>query len=210
MKDTLIDVLFAYGGYLNDDYVLEYEKSINYFKRILDLDPDNYRAYYNLGIAYFNLDNFKDALSSYKKAISIKPDYKHGYYNIGLLHEAKNNFAEAVQNYEKALEIDPKYVYAMHALKAIKMEMGDQVEIKSKSLEISNSVEKIKALLKMSKRVRLDMIQEILDVSKDAFLNIIIKWGEKNYCEIDGDYLIINKESLDRLIEDLNQNQLGI
>jgi tetratricopeptide (TPR) repeat protein len=210
VKFSLIDTLFAYARYLNDDYVLEFEKSINYFKRIIDLDPENYRAYYNLGIAYFNLEKYKEALNSYETALSIKPDYKHGYYNIGLLYEATDNLEDALKAYEKALKIDSKYIYAIHAKKAIEMEMGNRVENKKEVPETMSAIEKIKSLLRMSKRVRLDMIQEILKVNKETLLHILINWGEKKYCKIDGDYLIINKESQDKFIEDLNQNDLAI
>ena len=77
IKNNLIDALFAFGGYLNDYYVLEYDESINFFKRIIELDSENYRAHYNLGIAYFNLNRFEEALNSYRVALSIKPDHKH-------------------------------------------------------------------------------------------------------------------------------------
>ena len=210
IKNNLIDALFAYGGYLNDYYVLEYEKSIKYFKRIIEIDPNNYRAHYNLGIAYFNLNRFDEALNSYKIAILIKPDYKHIYYNIGLLHEETENLEEAMKAYEKALEIDPDYIYAMHALKAVRLNLDTHVTAKSKAQGIKDTVEKLKALLSMSKRVRFDMIQEILNVNKETLMSIIINWGKKNYCEIDGDYLIINKESLTQFLEDLNQDSLGI
>ena len=210
IKNNLIDALFAYGGYLNDDYVLEYEKSINFFKRIIHLDPENYRAHYNLGIAFFNLNRFEEALNSYKIAISIKPGYKHSYYNIGLLHEATENLEKAIVAYEKALEIDPNYVYAMHALKAVRLNLDNYVKTNSETQEDKDTIEKLKSLLIMSKRVRFDMIQEILNVNKETLLSIIINWGKKNYCEIDGDYLIINKESLNQFFEDLNQNGMGI
>lgn len=210
IKNNLIDALFAYGGYLNDDYVLEYEKSINFFKRIIHLDPENYRAHYNLGIAFFNLNRFEEALNSYKIAISIKPGYKHSYYNIGLLHEATENLEKAIVAYEKALEIDPNYVYAMHALKAVRLNLDNYVKTNSETQEDKDTIEKLKSLLIMSKRVRFDMIQEILNVNKETLLSIIINWGKKNYCEIDGDYLIINKKSLNQFFEDLNQNGMGI
>ncbi len=210
IKNNLIDALFMYGGYLNDSYVLEYEKSINFFKRIIDLDPENYRAHYNLGIAYFNLNRFKEALNSYKIAISIKPDYKHSYYNIGLLHEATENLENAVKAYEKALEIDPNYIYAMHALKAVRLNLEKYMKTKSKTQEIKDTIEKLKSLLSMSKRVRFDMIQEILNVNKETLLQIIINWGNKNYCVIDGDYLIINKESQTQFFDDLSQSGTGI
>jgi len=210
IKNNLINALFAYGIYLNDFYVLEYEKSIKYFKRIIEIDPNNYRAHYNLGIAYFELKLFEEALNSYKNAISIKPDYKHIYYNIGLLHEENENLEEAVKAYESALEIDPDYIYAMHALKAVRLNLETHGAAKNKTQEIKNTIEKLKSLLSMSKRVRFDMIQEILNVNKETLLSIIINWGKENYCEIDGDYLIINKKSLTQFLEDLNQIDIGI
>ncbi|MHA1509746.1 MAG: tetratricopeptide repeat protein [Promethearchaeota archaeon] len=210
IKNNLIDALFAYGGYLNDYYVLEYNESINFFKRIIELDSENYRAYYNLGIAYFNLNRFEEALNSYKIAISIKPDHKHVYYNIGLLHEKKENLEDAIEAYEKALEIDPDFIYALHSLQIVRKNLDKNVNPKSKAQEIKDKIEKLKSLLSMSKRVRFDMIQEILKVNKETLLQIIINWGKKNYCEIDGDYLNINKESLTQFIEELNQDGLGI
>ena len=208
VKNNLIDALFAYGGYLNDYYVLEYDESINFFKRIIELDSENYRAHYNLGIAYFNLNRFEEALNAYKIALSIKPDHKHVYYNIGLLHEKNENLENAIKAYEKALEIDPNYIYAMHSLKAVRLNLDNSVKPKSKTQEIKDIVEKLKSLLSMSKRVRFDMIQEILKVNKETLLQIIINWGKKNYCEIDGDYLNINKDSLTQFLEDLNQKGL--
>ena len=210
MKNDLVDALFAYGGFLNDDYVLEYQKSISIFNRIIELDPKNFKAHYNLGVAFFNLDRFEEALNSYKIAISIKPDYKHGYYNIGLLYEATENLEDAIKAYEKALEIDPHYIYAMHALKAVRLNRDNSVKPQSKTQEIKGKVEKLKSVLSISKRVRFDMIQDILNVDKETLLNIIIVWGKKNYCEIDGDYLIINKESLAQFFEDLNQNTMEL
>ena len=210
VKNNLIDALFAYGGYLNDYYVLEYDESINFFKRIIELDSENYRAHYNLGIAYFNLNRFEEALNAYKIALSIKPDHKHVYYNIGLLHEKTENLENAIEAYEKALEIDPNYIYAMHSLKAVRLNLENSVKPKSKPQEIKDTIEKLISLLSMSRRVRFDMIQEILKVNKETLLQIIINWGKKNYCEIDGDYLNINKESLTQFFEDLNQDGLGI
>ena len=208
VKNNLIDALFAYGGYLNDYYVLEYDESINFFKRIIELDSENYRAHYNLGIAYFNLNRFEEALNAYKIALSIKPDHKHVYYNIGLLHEKTENLENAIEAYEKALEIDPNYIYAMHSLKAVRLNLENSVKPKSKPQEIKDTIEKLISLLSMSRRVRFDMIQEILKVNKETLLQIIINWGKKNYCEIDGDYLNINKDSLTQFLEDLNQKGL--
>lgn len=210
IKKNLIDALFAYGGYLNDDYVLEYEKSIRYFARIININPNDYRAYYNLGLAYFNLDRFKEALEHYRIALSIKPDYKHCYYNIGLIYETTGDFKKAVEAYEKALGIDPNFIYAMHALKEVREKLDNSETTKNQFQDKIDLIENLKSLLRMSKRIRLDMIQEILKVNKESFIHMIIDWGKKNYCEIDGDYLIINRETRAQFIEDLSQNTIGI
>ena len=210
IKETLIGALFSYGGYLNDEFVLEYEKSMELFRRIILLEPANYKAYYNLGISYYNLGRFEDALDAYKTAIKVNPNYKHGYYNIGLLHESTGDFQKAVEAYKKALEIDPNYIYAMHALNSVRQNIDNETNKDNKSQKKKDSVKQLISLLKVSKRIRIDMIQEILKISKETLIELLIKWGDKFNCEIDGDYIIINKEYLDELLEYLNLNGIGI
>jgi tetratricopeptide (TPR) repeat protein len=120
IKSTFIDALFKYGFYLNDDYILEYSKAIQYFEKIIEIDPKNYRAHYNLGIAYFNLENFDDALKSCAIALDLKPDYKHCYYNMGLIYEARDQLKSALEHYQRALDIDPNFTYAKQAINELK------------------------------------------------------------------------------------------
>ncbi|TFG22675.1 MAG: tetratricopeptide repeat protein [Promethearchaeota archaeon] len=126
LKKELINVLFSYGFYLSDEFVMEFEKAIKYFNKILEIDPNNYRAIYNIGIAHFNMGDMNNAMRAYNTAIKIKPDYKHCYYNIGLIYEVKENFKEALKFYKKALEIDPKFIYALQAKKYVKEKLNAQ------------------------------------------------------------------------------------
>jgi len=126
IRRNLIDILFSYGGYLNDEYIVEYEKAIEIFKKIITLEPENYKAHYNLGIAYFNLGHIESALASYNEAIKIKPDYKHCYYNIGLVFESKNDLKQAISYYNKALQIDPKFPYALHSREIIRKKLDSE------------------------------------------------------------------------------------
>ena len=210
IKKNLIDALFAYGGYLNDYYVLEYEKAIKYFKRIIEIDPHNYRAHYNLGIAYFNLELFEEALNACEIAIAIKPDYKHCHYNIGLIYEERENLEKAIEAHQKALKIDPEFVYAKQALMAIRQKLDHLNKIDTESKKNESVIEWLKGLLSVSKRIKIDIIQEILKLNKEALIKVLIEWGQKYNFELDGDYLNINKELLPKLIDDLNRNGLGI
>jgi tetratricopeptide (TPR) repeat protein len=125
IKSLLIDVLFEYGGYLNDYYTQGYEESKQIFERITKLSPDNYRAYYNLGIACFNLGELEDAINNLEKALKIKPDYKYCLYNLGLIFESIKKFEEALKFYEKALEIDPNFTYALAARSEIRQKLDE-------------------------------------------------------------------------------------
>ncbi len=120
IKENLVDVLFSFGFNLNDELCQKYEEAIKYFLRILEIDKKNYRAYYNLGIAYFNLDMKNEALRAYDESLKIKPDYEHVYYNKGLIYELMEKNDIALSLYKKALEINPKFIYAAQAQEDLK------------------------------------------------------------------------------------------
>ncbi len=125
IKELLIEILFDYGGYLNDDYTIEYEKAKQCFERITILSPKNYRACYNLGLAYFNLGKIENAKKSFKKALKIKPDYKYCLYNLGLVCEALGKYNEALDYYEKVLEVDSDFKYALEARSQVRRILDD-------------------------------------------------------------------------------------
>ena len=123
-KKHLIDVLFDFGGYLSDEWTLGYDKATECFKRIIELEPTHYRAWYNLGIAYFNLNKTEEALNAYSEALKLKPDYTYCYYNIGLVYEVqKNDLEKALEYYEKALSYNENFMYALHAKKTVQQKI---------------------------------------------------------------------------------------
>ncbi|MFW9825615.1 MAG: tetratricopeptide repeat protein, partial [Candidatus Thorarchaeota archaeon] len=145
-KQSLVKTLFIYGGYLNDEYILQYDKAKQLFKRIIEIDPENYRAHYNLGIANFNLENMEQAKQCYEEAIRIKPDYKHCFYNMGLVYEREGNLQEALKYYEIALDIDPNFPYAYNARNQILSNLGRLKKDRKDSRKKQN-LEQLKSLL---------------------------------------------------------------
>jgi len=124
IKKALIEVLFEYGSYLNDDWVEDFEKAVDCFTRIIELDAKNYRAWYNLGISYFRLKQTKKSLEAYEQALKINPEYEYVFYNIGLVYEILNeDYESAAKYYEKALRLNESFTYALQALRDVRKKL---------------------------------------------------------------------------------------
>lgn len=205
LKKELINALFLFGGYLNDDYMLEYDKAAKLFTKIIKLDPENYRAHYNLGIAFYNLECLDNALEAYLNAIKIKPDYAHCLYNIGLIHELRDDLKTAIEYYDKALQINPKFSYASQAKKCALQELELQGRDSSVDLALEEALDKLTSLLNMSTKIQINMIRNILNIDEEKLLALILEWGKNYGFVLEGDYILINKETLPELLRNLKQ-----
>ena len=93
--------------------------------KTIQLNPNDFLAYYNRGNAKFTLktlidkwgpefsdewaegsDNYKnEAISDYNKAIQLKPDYAAAYNNRGCAKEDLKDYTGAIADYSKAIQI---------------------------------------------------------------------------------------------------------
>jgi len=65
--------------------------SIPYFKKVLELDPNYYKAHCQIGIAYLQSNKFDKAAESIKQCLSINPKHLPGLVAMGnLLFETGN------------------------------------------------------------------------------------------------------------------------
>ena len=70
---------------------------------------------------------------------------------------------------------------------------------------MQETIQKIKKMLKVSTRIRLDMMKETLRMDEYTFNDIIFDWAEKFGFTIDGDYVVINKDSVSDFIDSLDK-----
>lgn len=205
VKEFLTNTLLDYAGELNDEFIREYNEALKILQKVIKIHPENYRALYNIGITYHNLGEYQNALDALNAALEINPDYKYCYYNIGLIYEDLHDFIKALKAYTKAVKIDKNFSYATQAKRDIQQLIDSSSELEIPILDKIDhkSLEKLKNLLKMSNTVKIEMLEEILKIEKPKVIDLIIGWGDKYQFKLDGDYLIINKETLPNLLKEL-------
>ena len=82
-------------------------EAIHTFNKIIQINSNDFQAFYNRGNALLGLKKFEEALESYNKAIKIKPDYKRAYNNRGAVLKVLKRTKEALENYNQAIKIEP-------------------------------------------------------------------------------------------------------
>jgi tetratricopeptide (TPR) repeat protein len=207
IKTLLKKLLFDYGGWLMDNWVIDYSKTRKCYQEIIDLEPKNYRAIYNLGISLFSLGKKDEALIKFKEALKLNPEYKFCHYNIGLVYEDKGLLERAYNAYKRALEIDPNFLYAKEAKKIVEDKLNDRSRRVGQGSE-KNKLEQLKSLFRVSKKINITDMLNILNVKRAELMPLIIEWAEEYEFEIDGDYLILNKKTLSEFLENISLNKI--
>lgn len=85
----------------------EYSKSLSYFKKAINANPDNLDVYLEMGNTYFERKNYLEAIECWNKAIRIAEDLpflSQLYFNVACAMVKLNDMDSATDTLIKALE----------------------------------------------------------------------------------------------------------
>ncbi len=83
-------------------------KQNEFFKKLVELYPDDERAHSLLGGNYFfGLQEYKKSISSYKKAIEINPQFSPAYNIMGYAYRTLEQYDEAEKAFKKYINLIP-------------------------------------------------------------------------------------------------------
>jgi tetratricopeptide (TPR) repeat protein len=101
------------GGFIHE--------SISVYKSILEENPNYHYAYFELSLAYYNLEEMELARDAIANAIMIVPSPTMAYFNrAGRIFEALEDFETSVYYFEKTLELSPDNQSALEGLDRVK------------------------------------------------------------------------------------------
>lgn len=118
IKPNSPEVWYAVGKFYQD--VENWDKAIETYNALLELDPKNKNANYNLGgIFMVGKKDYKKAVGYFTKALTIDPAYVDAYYGRGASYQLMGDKKNAVVDYKACLTINPQYGAATVALEGI-------------------------------------------------------------------------------------------
>jgi tetratricopeptide (TPR) repeat protein len=105
-RDTETAYLFHKGttAYDNEDF----ERGVDYFEQIVESHSDDHRVYYNLGLGYFKLNKFHNALVAFNNAIEILPNDALSLQYRGRVYYMLEDFPKCLKDYNKVVELKPE------------------------------------------------------------------------------------------------------
>ena len=83
-------------------------KAYEAYQQAVYRDGKNPAFWCSIGVLYYNINQYHDALDAYSRAIRIHPYLAEVWYNLGALYEACNDqMTDAIDAYQRTLQLDP-------------------------------------------------------------------------------------------------------
>ncbi len=93
-----------------------YEKSVEHYSKVLELNPVLVFAYNNRGLAYHKKAEIDNAIRDFNRVIELAPYYTEGYRNRGGAFAEKEEFDKAIADFKVVLTLKNDYAEVYHNL----------------------------------------------------------------------------------------------
>lgn len=96
-----------------------YDQAIARYREALEIRPNNAKAQFNLGDAYYAKQSYDTAYTEFQKAVEMSPDAKlksDAVYNMGNCLLVQDKFYDAFNLYKVSLKLNPDNANALYNL----------------------------------------------------------------------------------------------
>ena len=122
LQDNLAIAHLLARVYIDDQ---RWEDAIIELERVLDGEPENYDAYYDLGHVYFELGDYEGAISHFETVTEYRQDSELLFYSLAQAYEANNEIDKAISNYLKSIAVNDKFTLAYKKVAILFMARND-------------------------------------------------------------------------------------
>ena len=105
-------------AYINQSGVLiqlkRFDDSIELTQKAIEINPDSFEAYMNLGIAFQHINKFDEAINAFSRATDINPNSFEAWFCLGNVFQQNKEYERGVNCYSKSLKLNPDYAETWH------------------------------------------------------------------------------------------------
>jgi len=85
----------------------QFQRSIQFTRKAIEIDPDYVNAHYNLGIALQRIGELKEAAEEFEYVIARRADNIHALILLGSIKRILGAYQQAVECYRRIQQLDP-------------------------------------------------------------------------------------------------------
>jgi tetratricopeptide (TPR) repeat protein len=118
-KGSLKQIDLSYENFQKGKNLFEenkLEEAIGYYKKSASLYPENDNLFYQMGLAFLNLEQYKEAIEAFQKTAELNPKNEAVYNVLGLTFLKLKQYKEAAEAYQNAVELNPENEFALSGL----------------------------------------------------------------------------------------------
>jgi tetratricopeptide (TPR) repeat protein len=127
----------------------QYEKALEDYRRVQDLEPRNVDALLRIASIYDKFDMPGKAVEGYNRAIELDPGYFEPYEELGEFYFYRGKYNEAAQQFQKTIDRAPGLPYARTNLGGVLVELERYPEAEQAllgSLKLRETTDALNAL----------------------------------------------------------------
>jgi tetratricopeptide (TPR) repeat protein len=102
----------------------EYENAIRWYRRALDINPNNAAVHVNWGTSLLSLGKAEEAKTRFVRAIELNPGLPEAHCGLGMVLRQQNRSSEAADAYREALRRKPDFAAARLHLGGLLLDLG--------------------------------------------------------------------------------------
>lgn len=97
-------------------YNFDFSSEADAYMRALEIQPDNHKNWYSLGIALRHLKSYEMAINAYQNALEIDPNFHLAWNGLGNALRDMREYGQALAAYHKAIALAPDFYHAWHGM----------------------------------------------------------------------------------------------
>ncbi len=106
-------------GYIQQNVIKNVDCAIANYQMAHMLTPKEIDVYISLGSAFYDNEDYKNALIVYRRALELEPKNSRIHCNLGYLYWGMGDLDEAIKEYSLSIKYDPTYDIAHNNLGVI-------------------------------------------------------------------------------------------